>query len=241
MFRNLYFYTIFFVTLFPFYLAFILPVWTLRLLAKKETERFFVKRFSLYYFRFVMNLTGSRITVKGFEHLPDSASDSICLVSNHQSYFDILLIEAYIPFLVGFVAKKELGRLPILRTWMKELGCVLIDRRSSRSAVEAISRGVASIKNGNPLVLFPEGTRSRSQKMNVIKPGSLKLAIRSQALIVPITINHSYKIYEESGRVKAADVSMIIHEPINMALEESTSQELAEKLQKIIEGSLEEG
>ncbi len=238
MLRNLFFYTMFSLTLVPFYLALVVPVWILRVLKKKETEKRFVKRFSLYYFRFVMKLTGSRISVEGLENLPDPSKHSICLVSNHQSYFDILLIEAYIPFLVGFVAKKELGRLPVLRTWMKELGCVLIDRSSSRSAIEAIGKGVESIKNGNPLVLFPEGTRSRSQKMNTIKPGSLKLAIRSRAVIVPITVNHSYRIYENQSRVKAADVSMVVHKPLYPPSEENTSRVLADKLQTIIESAL---
>ncbi len=239
MLKNLFFYTLFSITLVPFYLAFVVPVWILKVLKKKETGKRFVKRFSRYYFRYILKLTGSRITIEGLENLPDPSKHSICLVSNHQSYFDILLIEAYIPFLVGFVAKKELGRLPLLRTWMKELGCILIDRRSSRSAIEAISMGVESIKKGNPLVLFPEGTRSRGQKMNTIKPGSLKLAIRSRAVIVPITVNHSYRIYEEQSRVKAADVAMVVHEPLYPVSEENTSRMLAEKLQNIIESALE--
>ncbi len=241
MLRHIFFYTMFAITMFPFYGALVIPAWIFKLLGKRDLRKGYVEKISSVYFRFMIRLTGSRVSVRGQENLPDPSTSNICLVSNHQSYFDILLIEAYIPFLVGFVAKKELGKIPFFRTWMKELGCVLIDRRSARSAIEAISSGVDSIRSGHPLVLFPEGTRSKGQRMNAIKPGSLKLAIRSEAVIVPITLNYSYKIYEESSRVKAAEVSLVIHEPINTALEKISSRSLAEKLQRIIESALLEG
>ncbi len=237
--RNILFYLVFSITLIPLFITLIVPLWILRFLKRESVEKCFLKKYSLFYFRFVIRMTGSRIIVDGLENLPDPASSIICLVSNHQSYFDILLIEAYIPFLVGFVAKSELGKVPVLRTWMRELGCVLIDRKSPKSAIEAINRGVESIKSGRPLVLFPEGTRSKDQKMNMFKPGSLKLAIRAKAVIVPLTINYSYKIYEEHSKVQPADVSLVIHKPVDTALSEnSDSQELAGKLQSIIESAL---
>ncbi len=238
MLRNIVFYTGFIIFLIPGYIAVTLPVWIMRLAGGRELSKRYLKWLSRTYFGALLKLTGSTIKVEGLDNLPGDGG-SICLVSNHQSYFDILLIEAVIPFLVGFVAKKELTRVPILYRWMKELGCVFIDRKSPRSAVEAINRGVESIKRGKPLVLFPEGTRSRSQKMNKIKPGSLKLAMRAEAVIVPITINHSYRIYEEKSRVSASDVSVIIHRSVDTGLEEnSDSYALAEKLQKTIESAL---
>ncbi len=239
MLRNIFFYSLFGILLVPAYLVLVISVLFFRMIRNKEKEMLFLRNFSGVYFRFLMDATGSRVKVKGLENLPDPSGNSICLVSNHQSYFDILLIEAYVPFLVGFVAKKELGNLPILNRWMKELGCVLIDRSSPKSAVEAIDKGVESIRNGNPLVLFPEGTRSRSQQMNTIKPGSLKLATRAEALIVPVTINYSYKVYEAQSRVASADISVVFHKPIDTKLEENkNSRKLADKIQKMIKGSL---
>ncbi|RKX94377.1 MAG: 1-acyl-sn-glycerol-3-phosphate acyltransferase [Spirochaetes bacterium] len=236
--RNIFFYTVFAVLLIPVFIVAVIPPGVFRLFGKRDLAERYLKKLSRAYFGFLIKVSGSTLQVEGAENLPEEGG-SICLVSNHQSYFDILIIEAATPFLVGFVAKKELTRLPILSTWMKVLGCVPIDRKSPRSAVEAINKGVESIKNGNPLVLFPEGTRSRGQKMNRIKPGSLKLAIKSGAVIIPITINHSYRIYEENSRVCAADVLVIIHKAIDTKLEEnSDSHKLAEKLQQVIESGL---
>lgn len=238
MIRNIFFYIIFTVLLVPEFLAAVIPPGVLRLFGKRDRADRYLKKLSRSYFGFLLKMSGSTLHIEGTENLPEEGG-SICLVSNHQSYFDILIIEAVTPFLVGFVAKKELTRLPILSTWMKVLGCVPIDRKSPRSAVEAISKGVESIKSGKPLVLFPEGTRSRSQKMNRIKPGSLKLAIKSGALIIPITVNHSYRIYEEHSRVSPADVSVVFHKPIDTKLQEnSDSHKLAEKLQQVIESGL---
>ncbi len=224
--------------LIPGVIAVIIPPVILRLLGKRSLADSYLKKLSRFYFGSLIKLTGSNLTVQGQENLPEGGGN-ICLVSNHQSYFDILILEAATPFLVGFVAKKELTRVPIVNVWMKELGCVPIDRSSPRSAVEAINKGVESIKSGKPIVLFPEGTRSRSQKMNRIKPGSLKLAIKAGAVIIPVTLNYSYKIYEENSKVTPADVSVVFHKGIDTKLEENgDSYSLAEKLQKIIESAL---
>ena len=238
MIRVIYFYTVFALLLFPGFVAVVVPPAILRFFGKRSKTDRYLKKLSRLYFGFIIKLTGSTLKVQGLENLPEEGG-SICLVSNHQSYFDILILEAATPFLVGFVAKKELTRVPVVNAWMKELGCVPIDRSSPRSAVEAINKGVASIKSGKPIVLFPEGTRSRSQNMNRIKPGSLKLAIKAGAVIIPVTLNHSYKIYEENSRVTPADVSVVFHEGIDTGLEENgDSYKLAEKLQKIIESAL---
>lgn len=238
MIRVIFFYTVFALLLIPGVIAVIIPPVILRLLGKRSLADSYLKKLSRFYFGSLIKLTGSNLTVQGQENLPEGGGN-ICLVSNHQSYFDILILEAATPFLVGFVAKKELTRVPIVNVWMKELGCVPIDRSSPRSAVEAINKGVESIKSGKPIVLFPEGTRSRSQKMNRIKPGSLKLAIKAGAVIIPVTLNYSYKIYEENSKVTPADVSVVFHKGIDTKLEENgDSYSLAEKLQKIIESAL---
>ncbi len=157
---------------------------------------------------------GGVVDVQGLENLPHG-EDRICFVSNHQSYVDVPLIVSYVPVLIGFVAKVELRKVPILNGWMKALGCVYIDRSSTRSSVKAIFDGVNAIKSGHPLVIFPEGTRSKSNEFGEFKYGSMKLATRSKAVIVPITIRNTYKLLERidfsSFRTR---IQLIIHEPV---------------------------
>ncbi|MGM0431520.1 MAG: lysophospholipid acyltransferase family protein [Spirochaetota bacterium] len=157
---------------------------------------------------------GGRVHVIGSDNIPKDES-RICFVSNHQSYADIPLLVSYLPMLVGFITKVELRKIPILRSWIRALGCVYIDRSSTRSSIQAIFDGVERIKQGHPLVIFPEGTRSKSDTVGQLKEGSLKLATRSKAVIVPLTIQGTHKLLEKMKSSKfRQDVYLIIHEPL---------------------------
>ncbi len=197
-----------------------------------------------YYFeqpktvsRKVLERTGSTVTVKGQENLPDGA---VLFVANHQGLFDILALLGYLGKPVGFIAKKEINKLPIIRSWMKLIYCVFIDRNDRRQSMKAINEGIEYLKDGHSLVIFPEGTRSRGGKLNPFKPGSLRLATKARVPIVPITINGTYQMLEEDGgRIKASDVSLTIGKPMYPeAYKEMKSAEIAESLQNTIEKTL---
>ena len=238
MIKTILYYLYFGITL-PFtYIFGVLPAQILSLLGKKKSAKKFITASSSLFSKHYLRMTGSRISVEGLENLPEDLS-RVCVVSNHQSYFDIFVLRGYVPILTGFLAKKELKRIPLLNFWMSSLGCVFIDRGSPRAAVEAIQKGVESIKNGNPIVLFPEGTRSKSQSMAQFKPGGLKLAQRSGAIIVPVTLNNSCGIYEESGRISAAEVKIVIHKSIDVKdAGNSDSGTLSDKLWSTINSGL---
>ena len=87
-------------------------------------------------------------------------------------------------------------------------------------------------------MIFPEGTRSKSCQMGHFKPGSLKLALRAQVPIVPITINGTYKLMERQGfLIRPAEVNLTIAEPI-LPQEETTARALANQAQEIIQSNL---
>ena len=88
----------------------------------------------------------------------------------------------------SILAKAEVRRIPIINLWCYALGCIFIERTSPHDAVKAILKGVQYLKDGKSMLIFPEGTRSKSGKIGELKNGSLKLATRSKAVIVPITI-----------------------------------------------------
>lgn len=187
--------------------------------------------------RSLLFFAGARVTIYGGENLPEE--NTVCFVSNHQGMGDILVIVAYIPKLIGFIAKKELKILPIINLWMQIMHCIFIDRSSIRQAAKVIDKGASYIRRGYPLVVFPEGTRSRSSKMGTFKRGSIKLAIRSNALIVPLSINGTYKLYEEQKQIRPAHVTLTIHPVIDVsALSTAERKQLSEKLYSIIKGGL---
>lgn len=214
-------------------LSFFIPLVLLMVLHRKRALDAFIYFLSYTWGRNIICMAGGRVTVTGLEHVPKQ--NNVCFVANHQGVFDIPLIVGYIPKTVGFIAKRELLLIPILNIWMKAVHCTFINRADRRQAVKTIQKGVEQIKKGHPMVIFPEGTRSRGDAMGPFKSGSLKLAIRSDALIVPVTIDGSYKLKEARGVMTPASVKLFIHPPIDAApLHDEDSKELAERLWGII-------
>jgi len=186
---------------------------------------------------FVINTAGLNLTVMGKENIPDGP----CLfVGNHQSDFDIPVILSNMKIITGAVAKKEMGKIPILSYWMRQIHCVFMDRENPREALKAISQGVENLKNGYSMLIFPEGTRSKSNKMGEFKKGSMRLAIKAGVPIVPVTLFDTYKVMEgNNGKIKKANAKLIIDKPIyldGMSKEEKAN--ISEVVQNIIQSNL---
>ncbi len=181
--------------------------------------------------------TWSKVKVYGKNNIPDQ--NNICFVSNHQGYFDIILIFGYLRKKIGFIAKKELKKIPILSFWMKTINCIFIDRNDHKGSINAINKRMEYIKNGNPMIIFPEGTRSKDVKINRFKTGGLKLLIQNNLKIVPITINGTYKLFEKKGEINSGDISLYIHKPIDLSnLSDNEKENIPSSLFEIISGPL---
>ena len=176
--------------------------------------------------------TGSLVQVKGVENIP---KENVLFVANHQSYFDIPLLIGFLPRLVGFVAKIELEKVPFISLWMKRLGCIFLDRDNLRASLKTIVTGIDKLKSGESLVIFPEGTRSWKNEMGEFKQGSLKLATKSDTTIVPITIDGTYRMFEEYKSVHKSNIIITIHEPIpTKGLSQEEQKLLTERVYEII-------
>lgn len=217
----------------------LIPFFFLRVLNQKKILGEYVFFLSRAWGRNLIRATGGNVTVNGLENIP--RQNSVCFISNHQGGFDIPLIMGYIPKTIGFIAKKELFYIPIFNIGMKAIHCISLNRSNPRDSVNVIRQGVEQIKQGFPMVIFPEGTRSRGNEMRPFKSGSLKLAIRSNALIVPITIDGSYKMREErGGLITPASVKLTIHPLIDAGeLSDEEKKGLADRLWRIINSGLE--
>lgn len=150
--------------------------------------------------RFLMLSTyvlGTRYTFENNENIPQNKP--LIIVCNHQSMFDIppiiWFMRKYHP---KFVSKKELGKgIPSVSYNLRHGGSVLIDRKDGKQAILEIGKLGAYIeKHNRSAVIFPEGTRSRDGKPKAFKPVGLKMLLKKapSALIVPITINNSWKL-----------------------------------------------
>jgi 1-acyl-sn-glycerol-3-phosphate acyltransferase len=169
-----------------------------------------VKKITAWWARTIIKASGAKIHIKGLQHVP--ADRAVLFMANHQSDFDIVLFLAHAPIPIGFVAKIEMLKAPLLRTWIKLLNSVFLDRKDIRQGAKAILEGIEILKSGHSLVLFPEGTRSKSDAMGPFRAGSFKLATKPQIPIIPVTIDGSYKIMEGNNYiVTPADVYMTFH------------------------------
>lgn len=185
-----------------------------------------------------VKFAGARVHISGEDNIPKD--ENVLFVSNHQSNFDIAVFISYIKKDKGYIAKSELLKIPILRTWMKYLNCVFMDRKDLKSSGKAILEGISILKSGYSLVIFPEGTRSKSSTPLEFKSASFKLATKSKVSIIPVTIDGTYKLMElNNNKIKPADVYITIHKPLETRNLTKEEQELLpDKVVCIIKSAL---
>lgn len=205
----------------------------INILTKKgdlEKREAYIHKITTRWAKFVMKLSGAKITVIGEENLPKD--QTVLFVANHQSNFDIPLLMSSINIPKGFIAKKELEKWPMISTWMRYINCIFMDRSNLRKSAEAIVEGTKLLKNGYSMVIFPEGTRSKGGPLGEFKAGSFKLATKSKCPIVPVTIDGTYKLLEANNNwIKGADVRLVIHPAIDVT---SLSKEEADDLHNTV-------
>ncbi len=237
MIRTIYWYTGFWIyMILSVFLT--LPLFFLFLPGLRKVRGKYITSIVTTWARFLLRLAGGKIDVKGLENIP--RHKKICFVANHQGGFDIPIILGYLPLTPGFISKKELIYVPLINMWMSAIGCVFINRSNRRASLEAINKGVNQLKNNKPMIIFPEGTRSRGAEMNRFKHGSLKMPVRAEATIVPITISGSYKMKEEhGGLITPAPVKLTVHPPVETrGLQKEKTSDLADTLFTTINSAL---
>ena len=116
--------------------------------------------------RRLLAAAGARVTVEGLENLPEGTA---VFVSNHQSYFDIPLALGYLGDPKGLVSKKEIDRIPFIRQWMRELGCVFLDRENLRASVAALGDASDRVAAGYSMVVFPKPARSGNSRRALLR------------------------------------------------------------------------
>ncbi|KLE16709.1 acyl-phosphate glycerol 3-phosphate acyltransferase [Clostridium sp. C8] len=185
----------------------------------------------------IHNALGMNVTIRGKENIPNVPC---CYIGNHTSILDIPILIDSVGKCMGFVAKKEMVKAPVLGYWMSKYNCVPLDRENAREAIKVIKKGSENIKKGYSMAIFPEGTRSKNGELMEFKKGSLKLATMAKAPIVPVTIDGAYRAFEIDRKFKAIDITITFSEPIyteNLSREEEKS--LMEKVRSEIAKNLE--
>jgi 1-acyl-sn-glycerol-3-phosphate acyltransferase len=164
--------------------------------------------------RMVGRATGCPVTIIGKEHL--QTERAAMYAGNHRSIFDIILTAPILPRPFVIVAKQELGKIPLLHFWMTRIHCLFLNRSDIKSGAQMVADAANAMKSGNSILIFPEGTRTKEEgRLGEFKGGSFKIAIRSGAPVVPVTIIGTGNIFEDHMmKIFRTPVTIVFGEPI---------------------------
>jgi 1-acyl-sn-glycerol-3-phosphate acyltransferase len=148
-----------------------------------------------------------KVQVEGREKI-DPARNYV-MVSNHQSGLDIIvLFKLHRHF--KWVAKKGLFKIPFIGWNMGLNGYISIERSRGRSKLQMMDKAAESIKAGNSVMLFPEGTRSKDGNLQPFKSGAFRLAKETASDILPVSIKGTFYAIKKGGFIVHKHKSMIV-------------------------------
>lgn len=157
---------------------------------------------------------GIDLHVYGAEQLDPEAT--YVVMANHQSHLDIPSLVVAMPLPIGFLAKKELRRVPFLGAAMEVGGHVFIDRAQRREAFRAIGEAATRVREGRSIVIFPEGTRGEREVVRPLKKGGFHLVRQAGVPLVPVGIRGSGRVmHKNSASIAGGRVEVHIGAPLS--------------------------
>ena len=179
---------------------------------------------------------GGWIHVEGRENLPPK-DEGVIYAPNHNSICDVPLFYFGARRFPAMMGKAELFKVPLVHGLLLSLDCIKIGRQSAHGVVEAIRESVKRIEKGGSLVIFPEGTRSKTGEIGRFKSGAFKVAERTGCRIVPVVIKNDRALLEGAGRFGIVPIYIKFLPPIDTS---SLSEEEKKDLGPIVEKEVRE-
>jgi 1-acyl-sn-glycerol-3-phosphate acyltransferase len=189
--------------------------------------------------RWLVRVSGCRVRVEGLEHVaPDRPQ---VFASNHVSHVDVIALAANIPKQFRFVAKKELGRIPVFGQAWRAAGHIEVDRGDRASAIASLEAAGRLIRRDNSsVVIFPEGTRSTEAGLLPFKKGAFMLALHTGVEIVPVAVLGTRRILPKGAwRLRPGPVTVRFGAPVDTTrYDEDTRDALIDEVRARIEALL---
>lgn len=187
-------------------------------------------------FRCVIFLAGTKVIALGEENIPKDTA--VLYVGNHRSYFDIVLTYVRVLRPTGYIAKKEMEKIPLLSIWMKNLHCLFLDRDNIKEGMKTILTAIEKVKSGISICIFPEGTRNKTPDTFLpFHEGSFKIAEKAGVPIIPMTIVNSAGVFEDQlPKIRRTTVVIEYGKPIYInELPKEERKFIGAKVKSIIE------
>jgi 1-acyl-sn-glycerol-3-phosphate acyltransferase len=191
--------------------------------------------FSYAWSWLIMNTIFSPVKVTGLDKI-DTSKPHVYAV-NHASALDIPVLYVNLPFQFRIAFKKELLSYPIVGWQLKRSGQICIDQQNPARSVGSIRMALKGLKQGMPLVIFPEGGRTPDGEIKPFMPGAFFLAIKAQVDIVPVALVGTYELLPmDTYHIKCRPLEMRVGESISTAgLTMRDLEALSAKVQKALE------
>lgn len=189
--------------------------------------------------RTMLRICGVTVRVHGGGSL--AAGQNYIFASNHISLIDSPTLVAFIPKPLCFVAKKELFSVPFMGWYLHRQGHVPIERGDPKAALRSLNDAAKAIEQGRKSVLmFPEGTRSKTGEMQPFKEGISLLAIRSGTPVVPVAVRGTQAVMPSKAlTITPGAVDLFIGEPIDVSGYEARNRaELTARLEDAVKALL---
>lgn len=171
------------------------------------------KRAQRTWGRGLLRFWGVTLKVVGAERL--NTDRSYVVMANHLSYVDIVALFVALPVMPGFLAKKELTRVPFLAAALRHGGHVVIDRGQHNRAMAALERAAGQVRDGTTVLIFPEGTRGDSDTIGAFKGGGFRLARSAGVPILPVGLRGCRGIFPKGSLlIRSGEIEVHIGTPV---------------------------
>lgn len=169
--------------------------------------------FAVTWSKMILRTIGARLSVEGMERIDHSRPRMYAV--NHLSALDIPAVYVGLPFPFRIMAKEELFRYPFLGWHLRRSGQVSIEREDAVASMRSLNRAAAILKGGTPLVVFPEGGRSRNGQTLPFLPGVFYVAIKARVDVVPMALVGTYEMLPmNTFHIRPRPISLLVGEPI---------------------------
>jgi len=194
--------------------------------------------------RLYLRLVNSYPAISGdVEWIQNENKGKACLyVANHASWIDIPIVCTVLDPVFKFIAKSELNGVPCIGQQLVGGNHIMIDRDDRRSQLRAFKEGVNYLKNGVPVMAFPEGQRSKDGRLSDFKGGIFSMAVKAKVPIVPISISNAHAVMPKYSLmpIQGGDNKLSVHVHPAIDTEGFTDKELSDRVFEVIASKLPE-
>ena len=170
-------------------------------------------RWNVFVIWSAKTICGIRYEIRGKENLPDAP---VVLLSKHQSAWETIFYVINMPRPLVFVFKKELTYIPFFGWGIGLLRMIPIDRSKGRDAFsQVLEHGRRRLADGQWIMMFPEGTRTKVGSQGKYKAGGSRLAVETNTLVVPVAVNSGERWPKGSFIKKPGTITVSIGKPIS--------------------------